>query len=261
MGERNAYPHGTFCWSELVSTDHEGAKAFYGSLFGWSAEDAPVGEGMSYTMFQLQGKDVAAGYAMGEEQKATGHPPYWGSYISVDDVDTIAKRVPELGGTLLSEPFEVMDTGRMAMVRDPAEAIVGLWQPKSHIGARIVNEPGTLCWNELMVTDTSVAEKFWTELLGWTAETMTDGSVPYTMFHNGDRVVAGMYEMDPGMGAPPSWLVYFAVTDCDESAAKLEKLGGTVLRPPFDIPVGRMAIVQDAQGAAFALLKLTQPQD
>ena len=167
MGERESYAPGTFCWVDLGTTDAAGAKAFYGRVFGWEGEDMPVGDGATYTMLRLGGRDVAAVYEQGEDERAAGIPPHWSSYISVVDVDETAARVEGLGGKLLAEPFDVLDSGRMAVVQDPTGALVSLWQPGRHVGARLVNDPGSLTWNDLATPDPDAAAAFYTALLGW----------------------------------------------------------------------------------------------
>jgi predicted enzyme related to lactoylglutathione lyase len=152
MGERDSYAPGVFCWADLGTTDAAAAKAFYTGLLGWEAEDLAAGDDGVYTMFRRDGRDVAALYEMGAEERGE-LPPHWSSYVSVDDVEAVAARARELGATVVAEPFDVTDSGRMAVVRDPGGAIVHLWQAGRHIGAGCVNEPGCMVWNELATPD------------------------------------------------------------------------------------------------------------
>jgi predicted enzyme related to lactoylglutathione lyase len=92
MGKRERYEPGTFCWVDLATTDPEGAKAFYGELFGWEAEDMPAGEAGTYTMLRLGGDEVCALYEMGTEQREQGVRPRWFSYVSVEDADATVSR-------------------------------------------------------------------------------------------------------------------------------------------------------------------------
>ena len=91
------YPDGVFCWVDLATTDPAAAKAFYTGLFGWTYKDFPTDMGGDYTMFQLEGKNVAALSGMNPEMLAQGIPPFWSSYVKHDDVDTVAARVTEAG--------------------------------------------------------------------------------------------------------------------------------------------------------------------
>ena len=255
MGERTSYPAGTFSWIDLGTTDADGAKGFYSELFGWEGEDMPAGENSTYTMLRLDGKYVGALYELGEEQKAQGAHPAWLSYITVDDVDASAARVTELGGTVVNGPFDVFDAGRMALIRDPQKAFVALWQPNQHHGAQLVNDPGSFTWNELATNDVEAAQRFYADLLGWSADAMdTGGGPPYTIVRVGERTNGGITSLRRE-GVPPHWLVYFTTTDTDTSVARVEELGGRTLAPPMDVPQGRIAVVLDPQGAAFALFQ------
>src|SRR5688500_17563499 len=149
MGERTSHPHGTFSWVDLATTDTEGAKVFYGELFGWEGDDMPAGEGMTYTMFRLGERYVSAVSDQREEEGAAGVPPHWSPYATVAAVAAVAARAPELGGTLLAPPFDVLDAGRMAVLAAPAGAVLSLWEPRNHIGAGLVNDPGSLTMNSL----------------------------------------------------------------------------------------------------------------
>ena len=248
---------GTFCWADLGTPDASAAKRFYTGLFGWSFEDRPMGPEATYTMFSIGGNAVAALYQ--QEPPQPGVPPNWLSYICVESAVDTARRTKELGGTVLLDAFDVLDVGRMALIQDPSGAVVALWEPKHHIGAGIVGEPNTLCWNELATSDPAAAGRFFGDLLGWRSEAQQLGAVPYTMFVRGESgPVGGMVAIGPDWGpVPPHWLVYFAVSDCDASAELGRSLGGTVKVAPSVIPgIGRFAVLEDPQGGAFAIIRL-----
>ena len=154
MQESPEYAPGTFCWFELGTTDGEAAKKFYTELFDWSFDDHPMGPAMVYTMLKQDGKDVGALYQMPAEMTDQGIPPHWLSYASVTSADETAAKAKELGATLMKEPFDVMDVGRMAVIQDPTGAVFALWQAKAHTGAGVVNVPNSVCWNELATPDT-----------------------------------------------------------------------------------------------------------
>jgi predicted enzyme related to lactoylglutathione lyase len=253
------YPEGTFSWADLSTTDPYAAKQFYGQIFGWTLEDMPAGDAATYTMAQLDGRYVAALSQMREDQRAQSIPPYWQSYVTVYDLDERAERVESLGGRLLAPPFDVLTSGRMAVAQDPTGATFALWEPRDHQGAGLVNEPGSLSWNELLTNDTEAARRFYTELFGWTAEDSDMGSMIYTQFNNDDRAAGGMMKIAPEWGeVPPNWMVYFAVDDCDATVDNIQGLGGRVMAPPTDIPqVGRFAAVADPQGANFSIIALS----
>ncbi len=251
MGERASYEPGTFCWTDLSTTDAEGAKAFYGQLFGWEAIDFPVEPAGIYTMFRLDGRDVAAVAERGADQG----PPAWLSYVSVTDVDDASARALQAGGTVVAEPFDVMDFGRMALLQDPTGAFFALWEPRTHIGASLVNDPGCLCLNQLNTSDPAAAGRFYTEVFGWRIESVGTDQQPYWGIYNGDSLNGGMMPLTPATGAPSHWLVYFTAADLEGSTANVDELGGRVLVPPIPIASGRIAVATDPQGAAFALFE------
>lgn len=258
MTVTQAHAPGTFCWAELLTTDTQAAKQFYTGLFGWSFQEVPIGENAYYTMFEVGGKWISALHQMGPEQAAQGIPPNWLSYLSVESADRTVDRARELGATVLVEPFDVFDYGRMGVVQDPTGAAVGIWEPRNHAGAGIVGEPNSLCWNELYTTDMDRAAGFYSGLLGWEPQKQPMGDFVYTSFKHGEQSSGGMMQIAAEWGpVPPYWLVYFAVDDCDAKAALAESLGGKILMPPADVPeVGRFAVIGDPQGAAFAIIKL-----
>jgi predicted enzyme related to lactoylglutathione lyase len=257
MGKRERYEPGTFCWVDLATTDPAGAKAFYCELFGWEAEDMPAGEAGTYTMLRLDGDEVCALYELEAGQREQGIPPHWLSYVSVEDADAAATRARELGGTVYGEAFDVLDAGRMAVIQDPVGAVLMAWQPRAHIGAGRVNEPGCLSWNELQTRDPEPAAIFYTGLFGWEAEPMEeDGKLAYVVIKNTDASNGGIMPMDEQHGGAPShWLAYFTVHSCDGAIARVLELGGEVLAGPLDIGAGRIAVVRDPQGAVFMLFE------
>jgi predicted enzyme related to lactoylglutathione lyase len=260
MAERDGYPHGVPGWIDLGTSDVEGARAFYSALFGWESEDLPTDDmNMTYTMFSKKGKAVAG---MGPIPPGMeGTPPVWSTYVNVDSVDDTVAKAEAAGGSVVMPAMDVMTAGRMAFVADPTGAAFGLWEARDHKGAGLVNEDGTLTWNELMTDDVAAAEAFYTAALGWGVQKddMPGGFV-YTTYKVGDAPVAGMMAKQPGMEQiPNNWGVYFAVDDCDGCAARITELGGTLMQPPFDTPIGKMAVASDPQGAAFMVITFAQP--
>ena len=254
MTEPTGFAPGTPSWID-IGTDVEAAKAFYGPLFGWASQEAgPVEETGGYGFF-LKGDKMVAGYG---PQQNPG-PPFWSTYVSVDDADEIARRVKSAGGTVIVEPSDVMGAGRMAVFQDPQGAFISVWQPARHTGAQVVNEAGSFCWNELDSRDVESSAKFYPAVFGWTAKHTADGPMPYTEFQLDGQSIAGMMAMPPMVPAqvPSFWLVYFAVDDADATIAKAQELGGSVQMPAMDIPIGRFAVLADPQGATFAVVQLS----
>lgn len=245
---------GSFCWVELATNDQNAAKKFYGELFGWSANDNDMGENGVYTIFQLNGNDAAAAYTLHPQQQA-GVPPHWMVYISCKDADATVKRSAELGGTAIMPAFDVYDLGRMAVLKDPTGAYHNIWQPGKNTGLGIQNEPGSFCWGQLNTNDTEKAKAYYTALFGWDAKTNA-GDMPYTEWLQNGIPFGGMMDLPNGEMAPPHWLAYFSVANCDATAAKAQALGATTYVAPSDIPdTGRFAVFADPQGAVFAIFQ------
>jgi predicted enzyme related to lactoylglutathione lyase len=253
MGERTSHPPGTFSWTDLSTTDQNGAKAFYGELLGWQAEDIPVEEGVTYTMMRVDGNAVAAVSAMREDQRQQGVPPFWMSYVTVDDADAVAAKAGEAGGTVMAEPFDVFELGRMAVLQDPQGAVFAIWQPRQSIGAELVNAPGALTLNQLNTSDPGAAARFYSDLFGWEIEQRGDTDQPYWGIYNQGALNGGMMNLPPGGQAPPHWLVYFATEDLEGATRQIEERGGQIVLPPTPVPAGRIIVARDPQGAYFAL--------
>jgi uncharacterized protein len=250
MGERTAHAPGTFSWTDLGTTDAHGAKSFYTSLFGWEAEDLPVGEGFVYTMLRKNGLEVAALYRMQEE----GQPPNWLSYVTVSSADEAAEKARELGASLIVEPMDVLDVGRQVVIQDPQGAVFAVWEPRASIGARLVNDPGAMTMNQLNASSPSVAQDFYSDLFGWRFEEVSEDP-PYWGIYNGDRLNGGMMPLPEGDPSPTHWLVYFTSENLDGDADRIGELGGQVVVPPMPIPSGRFLVARDPQGAFFALFE------
>jgi predicted enzyme related to lactoylglutathione lyase len=254
MSENIAFAPGTPCWVDLGSSDVGAAKDFYSALFGWDFVAMPERE--EYAVAHLRGAPVAGiGPATGDGLR------WWTTYVAVRDADLAVKLAVEAGGRLASGPLEIFDHGRSAFLTDPAGAALAVWQAARFPGAAITGVPGALCWSELAVRDTDEAAAFYGRLFGWRGRRrpFAGGSSIYTDFEADGRTVAGMVEMNEMWPEeiPAHWMVYFAVDDCDVSCAKVAELGGVVSVPPFDIETGRIAVVDDPEGAVFSIIALT----
>jgi predicted enzyme related to lactoylglutathione lyase len=209
-----------------------------------------MGPGEFYTMFQLEGRDAAACYTMG--QRESGIPAHWNLYIAVENADDAAVRAAALGGKVLAPPFDVFDAGRMAVIQDPAGAVFEAWQPIRSHGIGIANVPGAFCWADLNTPAVATASAFYSGLFGWKLERGQNDPSGYTHITNGERMIGGIPSASPG--APPSWLLYFQVDDCDASTAKATGMGAHAIMPPVTMEnVGRLSVLGDPQGAVFAL--------
>ncbi len=246
MGTRTEHAPGTFSWVDLTTPDAEGAQAFYGGLFGWEFEHNEIPGGGTYTMCLVGGEHVAAIPGSND-----AHPPGWNNYVTVASADDAATKAAELGAEVVQQPFDVMEAGRMAVLRDPAGAGLCVWEARDQTGAGRVNDPGCLTWNELHTPDHSGALEFYTGLFGWNTESVdTDGGPDYTMVKVGERRNGGVMDAQPG--EPPNWLPYFTVEDRDAAVERAQGLGGTSVFS-IDMPAGRIAVLTDPQGATVGI--------
>ena len=245
---------GSFCWIELATTGQEGAKRFYASLLGWQVQDFPVGENETYSVFSLDGHPAAAVYTMRAALRERGIPPHWMIYIAVENVDAAERRAGELGATVLAPAFDVLDVGRMAVIRDPAGAVFSIWQPKRHPGFTVMGE-NAFCWAELSTGDFVRAGEFYGELFDWKIVQSPGGS-GYAHIENGGATIGGIQppaHRDPE--SPPQWLIWLAAADCDGMVKAAEAAGARALMGPMRMEkIGRLAIVADPQGAVFGIL-------
>ena len=272
MPERYGYIPGVPCWVDTTQPDPEASLPFYSGLFGWEFESMmPEGSEGKYFVGRIRGGDVAAVGSIPE-----GAPPLavWNTYIWADNVDETAAKARNAGGAVAVEPFDVMDSGRMAVLIDPEGAAFCVWQAKNHKGSQVVNEHGSLNFNGLATRDPEGAKSFYGTVFGWKTLALP-GALMWTLPGYGDHLEEsspGLREQMSQMGAPEGfidvvaavspiaddepdmpahWSVTFAVDDADATAAKARELGGAVLAGPFDAPWTRMAVIKDPQGATF----------
>lgn len=256
MPAMTSYQDGTPSWADLMAHDGQKAKDFYTGLFGWTYDDHPVDGSMVYTMYSHQGQAVCASAEPGPGQENL--PPHWSVYVTVDDLDAALERARAAGGTVIAEPFDVLEVGRMAVIQDPQGAYLRLWFPKAHAGASVMMEPGALCWFELATNDTEGAKAFYSATLQLDAIPDPGAAFPYTLLTRGEEHVAGIMEIGADWGpVPPNWGVYFGVNDLEAAVAKAQELGGGVIVEPTDIAdFARFSVLRDSEGAVFSVIKL-----
>lgn len=253
MPARNSYIPGTPNWVDLQTTNVDAAKVFYGTLFGWQFDDVPMPEGSgTYSMARKDDAVVAAIGSQAAELAKAGAPPMWNTYFAVEDVDASAAKVGPAGGTLAMPPADVFTAGRMAFALDPANAAFAMWQAKDHIGATLVNEPGTVVWNELITEDPPASFGFYADVLGLTTRHEDLGGRPYTTFQAAGSTIGGATP-PPMSGIPNHWHVYFSVADAAETTRQAVSLGGDVVVQPSETPIGILATVRDPQGGYFSI--------
>jgi predicted enzyme related to lactoylglutathione lyase len=249
MGESE---RGRFVWYELMTTDRDGAIAFYGALTGWKTR--PFGP--DYLMWVGDQGPLGGVYPLPDEAKAMGAPPHWMSHVTVEDVDASLARARELGAKVYVEPKDIPEVGRFAVIADPQGAAISLFRPAGPMEAHDASKHGEVCWRELLTSDQGAAFGFYSALFGW--EKLGEHDLgpmgTYVLFGRGGQQLGGMFATPKEHRTPPAWLYYVNVDDLDAAVAKVKALGGKVMNGPMPIPGGaRIAQVADPQGAAFAL--------
>ncbi len=255
-----SYKQGSPCWTDLSTTDQEGAKEFYSKIFGWEYQDIPMGGDQVYSMAHVDGSTAAAIYTQVEQEAEADVPPHWNVYFAVDDIHATASKLHDLGGTVVADEFDEDESGMVMVAQDPSGAFISFWQDKENIGAEVRDEHGALTWVELLTSDQEGAGKFYTELFGidLDKETMpTPEGGDYHMLTVDGIPAAGIMVSPPHlveMGVPPHWEVYFRVDDADAAVEAAKSMGAQIMFGPEVLPmVGTFAVIQDPQGAVFGI--------
>ena len=253
MSDRDGFEHGVPCWVD--TWQDQPATGFYSELFGWDVDTGP-----DYSMARHRRRD-AAGFGSPAPE---GVDPQWTTYVWVDDADATTGAAREAGGSVVTEPFDALDGGRIAIVADPTGATLGVWAPGEHRGAQVVNEPSAWAMSALLSDESEAAASFYGSVFGWQAESFG----PATMFRlpgffGGEPtqpvprdVVAVMM---PSGGGPARWQAGFWVDDADAAAAKSQELGGSIVEAVTRGPVGKEAVLADPAGAEFSITQIILP--
>ncbi len=247
------HPAGSVGWFDLMTTDPEAARAFYGAFFGWTFDVGPVELG-HYTMCKLGGRNAGG---LGSAPPGVTMPPVWSVYFITEDLDNTLMRLRELVGNVVTPTMDIMEEGRMAVASDPTGAVFGIWQGKRHQGAQVIDEPGAMTWCEVNTRDGGKAAEFYAKVFDLEVKKLDAPGMEYKTLHKGDKTVGGVLQMDQHWpeSVPPHWMVYFAVASTDASCARVGELGGKVCVPAFDTPYGRIAVLEDPQGAVFSIVQ------
>jgi predicted enzyme related to lactoylglutathione lyase len=267
MSERDGYQPGVPCWVETWHNDPEPAVRFYTAVFGWEAENTldPDADG-TFHICRLRGRDAAAiGSPIPEGAPPT---PVWTTFIQVESAEEAARKATEAGGTVIVEPFESLEGGRLAIIADPGGAAFAVWEQAEHKGAQVVNEPGAYSMSALETTDPEGAKAFYYELFGWESEAFGPPEAGFTLWRLPGYVGGEPQQPVPrdnvavmiaGADGPARWSVDFWVANADKAVATASELGGSTLTASHDVPGVpgmREAVVADPAGAVFSI---TQP--
>ncbi|MCS0635889.1 VOC family protein [Streptomyces sp. LP05-1] len=290
----SAFTEGTPCWADVLLPDLEAGKRFYGGLFGWTfpgdrrpGTETPVepgtgkgtGTGAGGTSGASGAKTGgAAGAAYGRYADAYSDgrrvaalaakrdgrmPTAWGVYFATPDAVALTARIKDAGGRMVTDPVAFADRGVLAVAADPGGAVFGLWQAGALSGFEKQGVPGSFCWTEVYTRAKDAVDSFYEAVFGFQVRDLEDDpAVDFRVWSpagtraSDETAVGGRSVITDAFPAemPAHFLTYFAVEDCDDTAAGAERLGGRVTEPPFDTPYGRIAVIADDQGAVFAVL-------
>ena len=252
MSTVDKHEPGTIGWLDLMTTSVEAARPFYEQLFGWTIEiGAPEYGG--YGMCTSGGRNAAG---IGPGMPGSKHPPAWTVYFFTDDALATAARVTEHGGAVIMPPMDVMEQGRMMIASDATGAVFGVWQPNQHGGAQVANQHGAIAWAEVNTRDAGKASGFYAAVFDLEARKLEAPGMEYWTLHRDGRPVGGVLQMDDHWPAavPAHWMPYFQVDDVDAATKQVTALGGKVCVAGFDSAYGRIAVVEDPQGATFSIM-------
>ena len=253
MPKRDVAPIGAPCWVDLMTSDPDRARAFYGELFGWTSEDAGPDYG-GYINFSKDGLRVAG--AMRKEE-TSGMPDVWSVYLATDDAQNTVDEAASNGGQVIVPPMAVGPLGTMAVMTDAGQAAIGAWQPAEFPGFGVFAETGAPAWFELHTRDYDAAVDFYKKVFGWDAHAISDTpEFRYTTLAQGEGQLAGIMDASAFLpaGVPAHWSIYFGVDDTDSALEQIKSLGGAVVQAAEDTPYGRLATASDPMGALFKLV-------
>lgn len=249
---------GAPCWIDLMTSDPDQAKRFYGELFGWDFQTGDQEKYGGYITAAKNGKSVAG--IMQKQEDQAGMPDMWSTYLRTDDAAATAAAVRANGGQVYVEPMDIPEQGHMAFFGDASGAAIGVWQPREMRGYELVAEPGAPAWHELHTKDYATAVKFYEDVFGWDTDVMSDTpEFRYTTLGAGREAKAGIMDASGYLPAdvPSNWQIYFAVENADASIEKAVGMGATLVDGPDDTPFGRLATLADPTGTMFKIVQDT----
>jgi len=246
---------GNFVWYELMTSDVNGAIAFYKDVIGWGTQRFEGGD-TPYVMWTAGGNPLGGVMTLPDPAKKAGAPPHWLAYVAVDDVDESTRKAVSLGATTCNPPKDIPTVGRFSVIADPQGAVIALFKGSGAEMPRPEEAPnGHFSWHELMAGEQESALRFYSQLFGWQkTDAVASPMGVYQMYGKGGRTFGGMMTRPKDYPAPPHWLYYVKVDDLDAALGRVRRADGQVMHGPMEVPGGdRVAQCMDAQRAAFAL--------
>lgn len=242
-----ANSNGRFVWRELMTSDPEAAKRFYGEVFGWKARASDMGAFTYYLFDTPEGKEVAGMMKL----PMPGTPPHWLGYVSVDDTDAAVARMKGAGGKVYVEPQDIPNVGRFAVVADPGGGVSAPFKPAtSQAPPEGPPKVGEFCWEQLNATDVNATVAFYEKAYGWTSAPFGPGGEMRTLGVGEGPMnqVASVMQAPPG--APTHWLTYVVVDKLATARDRIRKAGGAIMVEAIEVPgIGTFAVAQDPQKA------------
>lgn len=257
-------PAGSFIWYELMTTDPDGAAAFYGDVVGWKIHghsDPGAGGGVDYRMIARDDGGSAGGVlGLSKEMCEGGARPCWLGYLYTPDVDAAIAAIEADGGSL-QMPAVDLPVGRIAMVTDPGGVPFYIMNPIPPEGAPKDARSDVydrwavqrVSWNELLSPEIDTAKAFYAKHFGFAYNDkmpMGDMGDYWFIDHGGETIGAMMQQMPLG-----AWAFYIRVADFDAAVERVKAGGGQVINGPMEVPGGDWIINGvDPQGAMFSLV-------
>ena len=249
-----ASEYGRFVWHDLMTTDTDSAKKFYGEVAGWGTQPW---EGSPYIFLMNEGDMIGGMMPISEEMRKNKIMPSWTPSVGVENVDATAAKAAELGGKIVAPPMDIPDIGRYAIIQDPQGMSLAIFKSNGEMpGHEGAPREGEFSWHELLTTDYVAAFKFYSTLFGW--EKMLEHDMGpmgiYLIYGLRGQQYGGMLNKSPEMPAGLGWLCYVKVANAKAAAEIVTRLGGQVMGGPMEVPGGDwITICEDPQGAKFAV--------
>ncbi|WP_431127624.1 VOC family protein [Flagellimonas flava] len=231
-----------FIFADLSTYTPKETMGFYQTVFGWTYYEAD-----GYYSAYKGDKEICGLYETPEKFKQMRMPHFWMSYIQVNSVAQTVEKARELGGII-----EVVDDsalGKVALIRDPQGSGFTVYEGDQLTHTRTLNEPGTLIWNELHVSNVAKVIPFYEGIFNWTFKDHGHGTYNIQN-HTGEHIADLMEFPNDFKGKYEYWVCSFGVQNLAKTRDKILNLGGTVVSDEGD-----RILMTDNSGEAFFYVK------
>jgi uncharacterized protein len=242
------YTHGRFVWRDLLATNVDVAKRFYGELFGWTTKEFPGPK--PYCTLQAGEKMVGGLMPI---PKGEPYPPFWMSYVSVSDVDACVERAKSAGGKIHKSGTDIPGVGRFAIIGDPNGATTAAFKTLTGDPKRDSMPAGEFCWESLQTPNPKTDIDFYKKVYGWTSSAFGN-DITLGVAEGMMNQVASVGPVQGGM--PANWTTYVAVDGLAAARDRVKRLGGSILMEAIPVPtLGTFAVIQDPEKAVICLFE------